>query len=159
MFNGLKSGDNGWVGVGNIAVEAGKTYFIKFTLENEVVEYEEYQYWVIGTFLTESGDKVDFEVKSGVTLALTAGEGNTYTGTLTVADVTAQYDWLTHPEWCDGVENIKMCIKLIYGAELAGKDKQNDATNTKWGNYYITEVGEFTITYNSETPSLTVTKN
>lgn len=156
LYNGLKTGDNGWVGVSDLEVKAGSTYFIKFTLEGEIVEIEEYKYWVIGTFLTEDGNKVDFEVKSGVTLALEAGEGSIYTATLNVKDVTAQYDWLTHSDWCNNTENVKMCIKLVYGAELAGKTMQN--AGEKWGNYYITEEGEFTITYNSETPSLTVTK-
>ncbi len=138
----------------NFKLDAG-TYFVKFTLEGETIEYALCSYYLVGTFLDAENNKIDFEIKQDVTPAMVA-DGDMFTCQLDVADVTAQFDWLTHPEWCDNVENIKMAVKVVYGCTLMNKDEQNAGGKT--GNKYVTETGIHTFTFNPETKELTFVK-
>ncbi|MDE6105021.1 MAG: hypothetical protein K2G38_05020, partial [Clostridia bacterium] len=160
VYNKLQTGDEAWYGYNgtgdNYKAETDGEYFFKFTEESGLLEVEKVEYWLIGTFLDAEDEKVDFEIKSGVTPKGEVAEG-VVTWEIEVKDVTTQYDWLTHADWCDNTENVVMCVKIVCSTELIGKDGQNAAGKT--GNLYINEgAGTYTVTYDIENGTYQITK-
>ncbi len=95
----------------NILLSAG-TYAFKYTVENNKVEYQKLDYYVVGTFVDGEGNTVNFSIKEGVTPVLVDGSV-----VVTATDVTAKYDWISD----QGKPGV-FAIKVVYGCELAIKD-------------------------------------
>lgn len=153
LYNGLKSGDNGWVGVGNIAVEAGKTYAIKFTLEGEKVEYEEIAYYLVGTFVDEDGNNVNFGDKGiveGVHPKFTK-EGNLLTATFTAIDVTGRdgYTWIV-----DQNKPGVFGVQIVCGTTVLGVKDWGVAGS---GDNIFVQAGTWTVTVDTTNWTYTVT--
>lgn len=142
LYNGLKSGDAGWVGVNNMTLEPGKTYAFKFTLEGEVVEFEEVAYYLVGTFVDENDENVDFGKKGiveGVHPKFTK-EGDLLTATFTATDITSRpgYTWIVD-QGKDGVFG----VQIVAGSKLLGVKEWGVANS---GSNIFVQAGTWTVT-------------
>lgn len=125
----------------NIKLEAG-TYAFKYTLEGDLVEFEKFDYYVVGT-LKDGDEKVNFAIKQGFSTALTPNEdGTEYTCEMEIADVAEDFDaagtWLK--------PNVA-AIKVVWGTQLLGiGDNDWFGAETGNGNVMISAAGTYTIT-------------
>lgn len=133
-------------GMDNFFLKAGD-YCFRYTVEGNKVEFKELSYYVIGTFLDDQGNQVDFSVKEGLTPEMTEdGDGN-YSATFTVTDVTGSFTWIA-----DQNKPGVMAVKVVYGCELGSRDTyaQPDGDN-----FYL-PAGERTVKFNAATKAVTV---
>ena len=132
---------SGTAGKNNIYLQEGD-YFITYNEEGDIVSYEKMDYYVVGTLLDSSNNKVDFAVKAGVTPNMTAGEAGKVTATISITDVTEQYTWLT-----DGI----CAIKVVYGTSIGVPD------DCWYGsNYMIETAGDYVVTFDTAAKTFTV---
>jgi len=131
---------------GNIKLNAG-TYAFKFTEEGNVVEYEQCDYYLIGTFFDEKNVGYNFVIAKDVTPKLVATETEgVYTCTFEVKDASN----IEGLEWVSG--NKVGDTPAIFGIQVAyGSSLMIGNGDYKWyayngGNYYFTEAGTYTVT-------------
>ena len=134
----------------NIFLTAG-TYSFKYTVDGNKVEYSKCEYYLVGTFVDGEGAAVNFAVKAGVTPALTV-DGTTATGTLVATDVTAlgDYSWIA----AQGKPGV-FAFKVVYGSELGVANWYGDDANG--GDNYYVQAGTYTVTFDTETHTVTIT--
>ena len=133
----------------NIFLKAG-TYAFKYTVEGDVVEYAECNYYLVGTFVDGEGAPVNFAVKAGVTPQLTV-EGTTATCTLVATDVTSlgDFSWIAD----QGKPGV-FAFKVVYGSELGVAEWYGDDANG--GDNYYVAAGSWTVTFDTETHAVSI---
>ncbi|MDE6869014.1 MAG: hypothetical protein K2J83_07745 [Clostridia bacterium] len=136
----------------NYNLTAGK-YFFKYNTETGAVEYEKYNYYLVGTFVDDGGTSHNFEIVKDLTPIFEATENpNVFKVTYKVEDVTgiSPYDsWLADS---DGGNSV-FAIQVVYGTSLNGVQTWNVAG----GNQYFHETGTFEITLDITTAGTPVT--
>lgn len=133
----------------NIFLKAG-TYGFKYTVETNMVEWQEMGYYVVGTMLDADGNAVNFSVKDGVTPKLTVS-GDKATGTFEVYDATKGpgYDWMT----AQGKPGV-MAVKVVYGCEYIIRDWY--AADANGDNWYL-PLGTYEVVMDIAAGSATIT--
>ena len=141
----------------NICLTEG-TYVITFTVEGEVVSIEQVSdaaYYIVGTFVDETGALVNFTIKEGVTPALTVVDGIASIDFTTI-DVSGvgDYNWMQND-----VPGSIMAIKVVYGSEAGVETWYGIGVDSNKGdkNIHFTEMGTYHIELNIETGEITVT--
>lgn len=135
-------------GGNNFSVEAG-TWCFTFNPANSEIKYKKCEYYVVGTFM-DGTNQVNFSVKEGITPKMTTADGGaTYTASVTAADVTASYTWISEQNK-PGV----FAIKVVFGCELGIKDWYADSAHNG-DNFYLT-AGSHTVTLTVEGGAVTV---
>ena len=139
----------------NICLTKG-TYIITFTVEGEVIAIEQVSdaaYYIVGTFVDESGALVNFAIKEGVTPTLTVVDGIASIDFTTI-DVSAvgDYNWMQ-----SDVPGSIMAIKVVYGSEAGVENWYGIGVDSNKGdkNIHFTEMGTYHIEFNIETQEIT----
>lgn len=139
----------------NICLTKG-TYIITFTVEGEVIAIEQVSdaaYYIVGTFVDESGALVNFAIKEGVTPTLTVVDGIASIDFTTI-DVSAvgDYNWMQND-----VPGSIMAIKVVYGSEAGVENWYGIGVDSNKGdkNIHFTEMGTYHIEFNIETQEIT----
>ena len=137
----------------NMQLVAGE-YFFKFTTAESKVEYEKLAYYLIGTFVDGEGKAQNFTIVNGLTPALTINDDGTATIDYEISDVTgnSSYGWIKDEGGADAI----FALKVGYGTALGGVNGYYGIGKDGGDNYFVTTAGEYTITYNPETKSITV---
>lgn len=145
LFNALKGTWHG-DGENNFKVQGGHDYFVKFTLDGEKVEFEEYAYYAVGTFLDGEGNNTDFATVKDVTPKLVESETTpgVYSITVNLPDASAKATWIVD----QGGAGTTFAGKVVYSTVLGGKDS-TDWDKTPGANIFVKGVGEYVITYDS----------
>ena len=138
---------------GNIVLTEG-TWAVRYTVETNAVEVEKLDYYIVGTLLDADGNAVNYAVKEGVSPALVAGEGGTYSVDFVAYDATGcnDYSWMTQQGKTDANGNPAIIsIKVVYGSSLGIKDWYSAEGGDNWylsaGTYTVTLAeGAVTIT-------------
>ena len=130
--------------------EAGE-YIVKFNVEDSTVEAEKLTYWVVGSFIDESGAVKNFVIVADLTPKMVLGEDGTYTVEVEIIDVTTNPDlaWVAK----EGPEGAIFAIQVVYGSAMGGVKT--------WGNgntYAVDGAGTYTVTYDAATKTTTLTK-
>lgn len=138
----------------NILLTEG-SYAFKYTVEGDKVEYSALNWYVVGTFLDEAGNAVNYAVKEGVTPAMTVADG-VATCTVELADVStnSNYSWIAAQGKTDKDGNAaQAAIKVVFGSEIAIQSWYGDGED----NYYLT-AGTYTISIEIATGAITIVK-
>ena len=117
------------------------------------VEYQELAYYIVGTFLGENNEVVNFAVKADVTPKFTV-ENGVATVTFTVADVTTNeaYKWIKDQGKTDANGNAAcFSMKVVFGSEIEIKDWYGNGSD----NFYLA-AGTYTVTFDIATGTVTV---
>ena len=146
--------DGNYYGVdgNNIFLTAG-TYAFKYTVATNAVEYQELAYYIVGTFLGENNEVVNFAVKADVTPKFTV-ENGVATVTFTVADVATNeaYKWIKDQGKTDANGNAAcFSMKVVFGSEIEIKDWYGNGSD----NFYLA-AGTYTVTFDIATGTVTV---
>ncbi len=140
---------------GNITLEPG-AYFFKFTVEGNVVEYDEATFHIVGTFV-DGDENVNFSLKDGVTPVMIATDtAGVVSASVNITDVTGKqgYEWIAKQGSVAGVESAIFAFKPVFVSELAGGIVWSGAPSA---NNYVAAAGTYTITYNMFTQAITAT--
>lgn len=136
----------------NIFLKEG-SYAFKYTVEGDKVEYQELAWYVVGTFLDEDGNAVNYAVKEGVTPEMTVVDG-VASCTVTLADVSANsnYSWIAAQNKTDKDGNAaQAAIKVVFGSEIAISGWYGDGDD----NYYLA-AGTYNISIDIATGAITI---
>lgn len=145
VFNKLGATDKYFPAGGNISLTEGK-WAIKYNTEDNSVQYEKFDYFVVGTFVDGSGNKCNFAngMKAEVNPVLTVtSDPNVYTAEITVTDVSGVdgYGWVA--------PDIFAC-KVLYGTcllgDVGGTWYNPVASQNKGDNLKFSEAGTYVIT-------------
>lgn len=151
---GVGEDGSGSAGTVNIWLKAG-TYYFTFDEGTGVITYEAYAYYVVGTFLDEEGNAVNFAIKAGVTPALTVNEDGTYSVELEIPDVSGNdaFGWLASEG--DGAV---FALKVVYGCAGSGAvDVWYGVGENGGDNCFVLQAGTYTVTFNPADGTLTCT--
>lgn len=101
-------------------------------------------YYVVGTFLNDGGEQVNFNIVKGVSPKMELQEDGTYAIVIDVTDVTESYDWLVNEGQvaADGNPAI-FAIKVVYGEPDNIRTWFSGETTD---NVYLSAAGKYRIT-------------
>ena len=139
------------------------TWCFTYNPENNEIKHEKCDYYVVGT-LRDGTQNVNFENIKTDFAKMTSTDGVTYTYDLVVEDMSKVdgYTWLADSKNTNGIEGAIFAMQVAFGAGVGGaKDWYPSAAvegHCTGGNYYFTETGTYTITFNATTKAITVTK-
>lgn len=105
-------------------------------------------YYVVGTFLDDKGEQVNFNVISGVSPKLEKQDDGTYSVVIDIVDVTASYTWLVEEGQVgpDGKQAI-FAVKVVYGEP---NNIHNWYSGETTDNVYISAEGRYRITFKND---------
>ena len=139
----------------NICLTAG-TYIITFTVEGEVIDIKQVSdaaYYIVGTFVDETGALVNFTIKEGVTPTLTVADGIASIDFTTIdVSTVGDYNWMEND-----VPGSIMAVKVVYGTEAGVETWYGIGVDSNKGdkNIHFTEMGTYHIELNIETGEIT----
>ena len=162
LYNTISASWYGDATGGNFAITEG-TWCFTYNPENDEIKYEKCDYYVVGT-LRDGTQNVNFgEIKTDFA-KMTSTDGVTYSYDLVVEDMSKVdgYTWLADSKNTNGIEGAIFAMKVAFGAGVGGaKDWFASAAvegHCTGDNYYFTETGTYTITFNVTSKAITVTK-
>ncbi len=135
----------------NICLPEG-TYAIKYTVDGNKVEFEKCEYYIVGTLL-DGSEAVNFSVKAGFNPKLTVANGVASTQ-FTAYDATGNnnFNWMV-----DQNKPGKMAIKVVFGTSLGIPDNGWYSDTANNGDNFYLNVGNYTVSLDIATGTVTVT--